>query len=205
LANCVVVVTADHGSSPLPEHVRELRAEIPAGRFDAAAADAAVTAALDAAFGAAPVGDYWCLRDNFGYHLRPSALAARKVSLPDAARVVKSALSARPEIGQVFTSAEVLAMSSEGDSLAAASRRSFFPGRSQDVVFVLKPYFIDRPKSGTNHGSPYTYDTHVPLLWFGAGVPTGQRSEAVGVDDLAPTSGAVSAGSPGATPFLNQP
>jgi hypothetical protein len=175
----------------LPEHVRALRAEIPAGRFDAAAADAAVTAALDAAFGAAPVGDYWCLRDNFGYHLRPSALAAKKINLPDAARVVARALSARPEVAQAFTSAEVLAMPSEGDSLAAASRRSFFPGRSGDVSFILKPYFIDRPKSGTNHGSPYTYDTHVPLLWFGAGVPAGRRNEFVGVDDLAPTLAAL--------------
>jgi len=191
LANSVVVVTADHGASPLPERVRALRPEIPAGRLDTAGADQAVEAALERAFGPAPAGDYWSLRDNFGYHLRPSVLAAKKVAQADAALVVKQALLTRSEVAQAFTAGEVLAMQAEGDSLAAGSRRSFFPGRSQDVVFVLKPYFIDRPKSGTNHGSPYTYDTHVPQLWFGAGVPAGRRSERVGVDDIAPTLAAL--------------
>jgi hypothetical protein len=191
LANCVIVLTADHGASPLPERVQALRPEIPAGRFDTAAADRAVEAALEQAYGPAPAGDYWSLRDNFGYHIRPSVLAAKKVALADAALVVKQALLARPEVAQAFTATEVLAMKSVGDSLAAGSRRSFFPGRSQDVICVLKPYFIDRPKSGTNHGSPYIYDTHVPQLWFGAGVPAGRRTERVGVDDIAPTLAAL--------------
>jgi hypothetical protein len=99
-------------------------------------------------------------------------------------------------VATAFTGAEVLAMTAEGDSLTAQSRRSFSPGRSQDVVFVLKPYFIDRPKTGTNHGSPYDYDNHVPLLWFGAGVPAGRRLERVGVDDLAPTLAALLGVSP---------
>ena len=55
------------------------------------------------------------------------------------------------------------------------------------MIFVLKPYFMDRPKSGTNHGTPYDYDTHVPQLWFGAGVTPGIHVERTGVDDLAPT------------------
>lgn len=196
LANCVVVLTADHGSSPLPEHVRALRPEIPAGRLDTAAMDEAVTTALERAFGPAPAGDYWCLRDNFGYHLRPTVLAAKNVDVTAAARVARQALLTRPEVAAAFTAAEVLAMAAEGDSLEAQSRRSFFPARSQDVVFVLKPYFIDRPKSGTNHGTPYDYDNHVPLLWFGAGVPAGRRLDRVGVDDLAPTLAALLGVSP---------
>ena len=61
-----------------------------------------------------------------------------------------------------------------------------YAGRSGDVFFQTKPYWIDFPH-GTNHGSPYSYDTHVPLLWFGVGVPVGTHPERVGVDDLAPT------------------
>jgi hypothetical protein len=149
--------------------------------------DAAVNTALDRAFGSLPANEYWALRDNFGYHLRPSALAARKITVAAAAGVVKQALQAWPQIANAFTADEVLAMAPEGDLLPAATRRSFFPGRSQDVIFVLKPYFIDRPKSGTNHGTPYDYDTHVPQLWFGAGVTPGVHAERTGMDDLAPT------------------
>ena len=187
LAHCVIVLTADHGSSPLPEHVQALRAEIPAGRLQTAELDAAVNTALDRAFGPLPANEYWALRDNFGYHLRPSALAAKKITVAAAAGVVKQALQAWTQIANAFTADEVLAMAPEGDLLPAATRRSFFPGRSQDVIFVLKPYFIDRPKSGTNHGTPYDYDTHVPQLWFGAGVTPGVHAERTGMDDLAPT------------------
>jgi hypothetical protein len=187
LAHCVIVLTADHGASPLPEHVQAVRPEIPAGRLQTAALDQAVTAALDRAYGPLPADEYWCLRDNFGYHLRPSALQAKKLGVVEAARVVKQALLAWPQIATAFTAEEVAAMVPEGDLLPAASRRSFFPGRSQDVIFVLKPYFMDRPKSGTNHGTPYDYDTHVPQLWFGVGVTPGSHFERTGVDDIAPT------------------
>jgi len=191
LQNCVVVFTAHHGASPLPEHMRALCGMIPTGRLDKVALDAAGTAALYREFRPAPNDDYWCLRDDFGYHLRPSVLNANNVSLADAAEVARQALLSRPEIAQAFTSAEVLAMTAEGNSLGARSRRSFFTGPIQDMVFVLKPRFIDRPETGTNHGSPYDYDSHVPLLWFGAGVPAGRRNERVGVDDLAPTFAAL--------------
>jgi arylsulfatase A-like enzyme len=66
-------------------------------------------------------------------------------------------------------------------------RLSYYPPRSPDVMLVLKPYFIDRANTGTTHGTPYQYDTHVPQLWYGAGVKPGVRTERVGVDDIAPT------------------
>ena len=44
---------------------------------------------------------------------------------------------------------------------------------------------------GTTHGSPWTYDTHVPLLWLGAGVAPGTYAEPVAVTDLAPTLSAL--------------
>ncbi len=191
LSRCVIVLTADHGVSPLPERVQSSRPEIPAGRFDAAALDQAVIQALDQAFGPLGSEQRWITRDNFGYHLRPEALAAKKLLPSDATRVVKLSLLASPQIAFAFTRDDVLAMSDTGAALSAMQRRSFYPGRSQDVVYVLKPYLVDRAPTGTNHGSPYAYDTHVPLLFFGLGVPPGVHHERVGVDDLAPTLAAL--------------
>jgi hypothetical protein len=43
---------------------------------------------------------------------------------------------------------------------------------------VLKPYCYDgRYLTGTGHGTPHPYDTHVPLMLFGAGVVPGERKE----------------------------
>ena len=50
---------------------------------------------------------------------------------------------------------------------------------------------MERPNSGTTHGSVHDPDTHVPQVWFGAGVPRGVHVERVGVDDIAPTLSAL--------------
>jgi len=54
------------------------------------------------------------------------------------------------------------------------------------LYIVLKPYYLlgsvtvgDKFATGTNHGSPHDYDTHVPLLVYGPGVAGGKRDEAV--------------------------
>jgi len=56
-------------------------------------------------------------------------------------------------------------------------RRSFHARRSGDVIFVLDPYHF-HGEAGTSHGSPYHYDTHVPLLLLdGYNAETGMRPE----------------------------
>lgn len=186
LARCVIALTADHGASPLPERVKALSPEISAGRFEAPPVDAAIAAALDKAFGPLSGDGRWLIRDNFGYHFIAASLAEKNTHAAAAASIAKTVLLASPQIAHAFTRAEILAMPAEGRSLEAMLRRSFYPPLGQDVIFVFKPYIVDR-KSGTNHGTPYEYDTHVPLVFFGAGVPHGMNNQRVGVDDLAPT------------------
>ena len=40
---------------------------------------------------------------------------------------------------------------------------------------------------GTTHGSPYGYDTHVPVIFFGPGVRAGVYRRNIAVNDVAPT------------------
>ncbi len=187
LAKCVIVLTADHGGAPLPERVHALRPSIPAGRFNPGDWDGPGRKALDAAFGPLPEGQYWFTRDNAGYHLRSSALAAKNLPADAVARVLKESLLQAPFVGQAFTRAEILAIAPEGESVPAMVRRSYYGPSDRDVVFVVKPYFMNKVPTGTTHGTPYDYDTHVPQLWFGAGVMPGVHPERVGVDDIAPT------------------
>lgn len=187
LAHCVIVLTADHGAAPLPERVAALRPGIPNARVKLAEFDRAVAAALDARFGALPEGQKWCSRDNAGYDLQASVLQAKNVGATEASAVIKAALLALEPVAAAFTLDEILAAPTAGTSTAALVRRSYFPARGQDVLFVLKPYFIDRANTGTTHGGPWDYDTHVPLVWWGAGVPKLVRTERVETVDLAPT------------------
>lgn len=187
LGRCLIVVSADHGVAPLPEQAGRRVPGAQGARVNARDIDAAVRQALDAAFGALPKTETWFVRDGTAYHLRPAALTARKVAAEAAAQVVRDALRARPEVAAAFTAAELAAVPADGDGLAAQFRRSQHAGRSRDVLFAYQPRFGTWSGTGTGHGSPYPYDTHVANVWFGAGIPPGVRTERVGVDAIAPT------------------
>ncbi len=187
LKNCVVVLTADHGVAPLPE----LAPGRPPGRVKPAELDAIGARALDAAYGPLPTGELWLTRDGLAYHLRPDALAAKKIPAPAAALVLQKALRTHPAVAEVYTRDELLAAPPEGDSVIALIRRSYHAERGRDLLMLLKPYHFISRATGTTHSGPYDYDTHVPIVWFGAGIAPAVRTERVGVDDIAPTLAAL--------------
>ena len=67
-------------------------------------------------------------------------------------------------------------------------RNSYFPDRSGDVYYLTKEwtYFSSQP-TGTSHGDPWPYDTHVPFVIAGWRVRPKQIKASVQVTDLAPT------------------
>lgn len=191
LARCVIALTADHGIMPLPERVQRTKPGTPAGRVKPAEMDAAAVKALEARFGAVPKGEAWFTRDNAGIHLRPAALAARGTTAAEAAKVVRDAWAKLPYVAAVLTREELLATRRDADGILGALRRSYRPEGDRDVVYAFQPNFVAKAGAGVSHGSPHEYETHVPLLFSGAGVPRGEKNEAVSVEDLAPTLAAL--------------
>lgn len=193
LTSCVIVLSSDHGVAPLPERVLARDPAATAGRVKMADMDAPAKKALDAAFGTLGKGENWFTRDNLGYHVRPEALAVKKLSADEVAKVMKTAIALMPYVAEVYTRDELLATdATTGESTRSLMRRSYRGASDRDVVFVFKPYFVAKAGGGTSHGLPYDYDMHVPLLWFGRGVPEGvARQENVGVDDIAATLSAL--------------
>ena len=53
----------------------------------------------------------------------------------------------------------------------------YLQGENGDVVFVLNPGWMKYGRTGTTHGSPFAYDTHVPCLFYGAGIEAGSTHE----------------------------
>lgn len=182
-----VVLSADHGVAPLPERVAATGPGLPAGRIDYAALTRTVEAGLTAAFGAPENGAAWTVRDSYGYRLLPTVLAARGVDAKEARRVIKAALLRSPQVAFAWTREEILGELPGEANYLEGWRLSYHADRSQDVIFSPPPYFVDRSPFGSNHGTPYHYDSHIPLLWYGAGVPRRLSAERVGSDAVAPT------------------
>ena len=79
-----------------------------------------------------------------------------------------------------YTSKQLRPATPAGDEMLAKMRRSYHPDRGGDVAVVLKPYYLlSTYVTGTTHGTPHEYDTHVPLLVYGPGVAGGKRAEKV--------------------------
>jgi Uncharacterized proteins of the AP superfamily len=185
LKRCTIVLTADHGASSMPEYIHSLRPDIPAGRINGAQLLNTCEDALNRAFGPLKENGRWVVRDDASFLLHPTALAEKGVSSEAAQVVVRDALLTLDFVLAAYTREE-LENGKVHDALGQQALLSFNRARSGDVYFQAKPYFVGR-NAGTNHGTPHSYDTHVPLAWFGVGVKPGVYTERVHVADLAPT------------------
>ena len=58
---------------------------------------------------------------------------------------------------------------------------------SGDVMLIPYPATLIRGKTGTSHGSGYSYDTHVPIIFYGNGVKKGRSAKRYEIVDIAPT------------------
>ncbi|MCG3204807.1 MAG: Alkaline phosphatase PafA [Elusimicrobia bacterium] len=76
----------------------------------------------------------------------------------------------------------------EQDKFSRIYQRSYFAGRSGDLMVRFKPGVLVTPyKSGTSHGSPYDYDATVPLLFYGQSFNPERINTPVSIELLAPT------------------
>lgn len=195
--NYIVVVTADHGVSPLPERWPAKGDDSPTGRLQGRNLDVAVTTALNQTFGRDSLieSDRWAARDGGGYRLVPGTLSKQglvtREQVASVRRLIAETLIAQPVIAAAWPREELLAGPPLGDDLLSLQRRSYHAERGPDVVFVPQPYVISWGGTGSTHGEPYDYDRHVPMLWMGPGVMAGRSAEPVAVEDIARTLSAL--------------
>jgi predicted AlkP superfamily pyrophosphatase or phosphodiesterase len=71
---------------------------------------------------------------------------------------------------------------------AELMQNGFYLKRSGDIALLLEPAWLgDYSHTGTSHGTTYSYDTHVPLLWYGWNIKPGSTAKSVDITDIAPT------------------
>ena len=118
-----------------------------------------------------------------GLNRDPAVLSDEK--LLTARGEVKAALEEIPAVHKAYTRDEIL-NTRAGGLLLSHFRKAFHAERSGDVLFVLEPFFI-QSRSAATHGSPWPYDTHVPLMLLGAGVRPGVYHQQCSPANLGPT------------------
>jgi hypothetical protein len=187
LQNCVIAVTGDHGVSPVPEYLQSRG--LPAQRVSGEACKKAVENALTERFG----GSKWVLAMvNDQLYLDRKQMEKLKLNPAEAERVAGEAAMTVPGIADFYTRSRILNGEIQPGPISRRVSNGFNPQRSGDVWIITRPFsFFSEGGSGTTHGSPYNYDTHVPVILFGPGVRQGRYDTSCTPSDIAPTLAAL--------------
>jgi predicted AlkP superfamily pyrophosphatase or phosphodiesterase len=210
LQNTLVVFTADHGASPVPEQAAMMN--LPGRRYQKLDLLKLVEDGLKLRYARKdrPANDYmrtFTNRDetergiiNSNFYLNHAALARDGIDLDECEHVVGELAMQMPGAARYFTRAQLESKSiSPTDVVARRVLNGFYPERSGDVIVVFEPYNIlfdlpddpTDPLSTATHGSPYSYDTHVPLIIMGRNFSAGRYLQSATPADIAATLASV--------------
>jgi predicted AlkP superfamily pyrophosphatase or phosphodiesterase len=183
--NLLVVLTADHGVAPVPEV--NLARKMPGGRFDKKAYLDSIQSALVKKFGEGK----WILgTQESGFYFNNELIEQNKLKHSAVEDEAAAAAMTLPYVARAYTRTQLMRHEASQSQIDEYVARGFYPQRGPDVIVIMKPYYLS-DKAGTSHGTPYDYDSHVPLIFYGGNVKPGVYGHQVGISDVAPTLAAI--------------
>ena len=179
--NYLVFLSADHGVADVPGFWQSQK--LPSGVFNTGDSMKEIKSALKIAFGE---GEFIRAVDNSQIYLNENILGEKKISYAQIHEVVRQTLLKRDDVADVID-LHNLANSTLPEYQLNYVKNGLNPRRSGDIMVILNPSWFEGRMQGTTHGSLYRYDTHVPLLFYGWKVRTGETTNRTNISDIAPT------------------
>ncbi len=176
-----VFLTADHGAIDVPAYLRDQK--IPAGYFKYSEIKPEFDEFLKYTFGTTDV-----VKDfsNYQFFLDHKIIKNLDIEVEKAQGIIAAELLRYSGIDRVYTGDQML-RNNYTSGIPYILQSGYHQKRSGDVLVVLKPGVISYPETGSTHGSPQIYDTHVPLLFYGKGIRKGSTVKKTEIPDIAPT------------------
>ena len=173
----VLAMSADHGVCPTPESSRR---QGQAAERVQPAPSAKVEEFLTGKYGKASKKWLQAVSGPWIY-LNPKSLAEANLKQPEVEAALAAWIKEQPGVRNVYTRTGLTAQPADLDPIGEMVSKSFDPERCGDLYVLLQPYCLASAfnGTGTTHGSPWPYDTHVPLLVYGTGVKAGVHEERV--------------------------
>jgi predicted AlkP superfamily pyrophosphatase or phosphodiesterase len=163
LADTWIALSADHGISALPDAAKKLR--IPAANLGGGNPETLVNHFLSAKFSQGHSVSYIKLDYPVAW-LDEEAFAAVHLKERDAENEVGRAMKEVELIRDYFTKSQLAEGEVPDTALGKKFLHSYSPEGGWYVMGVPEIYTVGSSR-GTDHASPYTYDTHVPLAFYG--------------------------------------
>ena len=180
--NVLIYFTAAHGISEIPTVLEKNR--IPSGYFQQNQALQLLRSYLNAVYGE---GDWVKGYSERQIFLNRTLIEDARLSLDDVQKKVARFLVQFTGVEAAYPYSAFEA-NDFGNGNLKRIINNFSPQRSGDVIVTLNPGWVEKASDYvTNHNSPYEYDSHVPLIWYGWTVNKSIVTRKVNMTDIAAT------------------
>ncbi len=179
--NVLVILTSNHGVAYAQKYLEERK--IPAGNFKSIYSIALLKSYLNASYGK---GDWVKLYYNQQIYLNRILIEDSKLDLEEVQQKVVDFMIQFDGIANAVSSTTLM-RSEFNKGIFEKMQNSFNQRRSGDVMLNLKPGWLEDITYTSSSNSPYVYDTHIPLIWYGWRIKRQEISEDVNITDIAPT------------------
>ncbi len=182
LKNTLIVLSADHGMAEMPEYMAELGLE--AERLYPDELIGIVNEAGKKMFGIDGIARFF-FRPYL--YLDDTKISEAQLDRKDVEQAIAGALTEIKGIAIAVPRNGALPL--QKTAVVEQIQRNFHPSRSGDIYVVQDPYWFlfDKGPIATMHGSPWSYDTHVPIIFAGPGIRSRTIHRLVHPVDVAPT------------------
>ncbi len=179
--NTLIFLTSNHGAAQTPGYLADSR--VPVGSFNYNSALSLLRSYLNALYGS---GEW--IKGYYGQqlYLNTELIENSKLKLEDFQNVVAQFLIQFTGVSNTLT-ANAVQNHQFTEGFRSKIQNGYFPRRSGDVFVNLHPGWVEKSPKATSHNSAYTYDTHVPLIWYGWKVKRDVIFSPVDIIDIAPT------------------
>ncbi|WP_041497300.1 alkaline phosphatase PafA [Nonlabens marinus] len=179
--NYTVFLTADHGAVNVPAYLQEQK--FSAGYFDERNFVKKMDSLLVSQF---EINGLIKNVSNDQVFFDQELIRSNKLNSGELQDFLAAEMRNYPGVDKAFTR-DAMVSGSFTTGMAAMIQNGFHHQRSGDVIFILDPGVIVYSRTGSTHGSAQSYDTHVPLLFYGNGIKKGESAERTSITDIAPT------------------
>jgi predicted AlkP superfamily pyrophosphatase or phosphodiesterase len=183
--NILWVLSADHGAEPTPEAERELNHNESARRIAFSEAQRSIETQLNSLFKVTGAMHWFAGQTDSMLYFDSAELASHNISVSAASEALATQVHDVPGIDAFYDTAH---SDSVHGWIGTCLKNSAFPQRSGDVYYLTSEWtlFSSKP-TGTSHGYPWPYDTHVPVVLAGWHITPQRIADEVQLVDLAPT------------------
>jgi predicted AlkP superfamily pyrophosphatase or phosphodiesterase len=123
---------------------------------------------------------------NFNIFFNKQIIKEKGLELVKVKQAFKEFLIAQPQVKKVYTEEEILA-NAGNDYYLNFVAKGYDVTQDGDMVVINKPGDIEYATTGTSHGTPYSYDTHVPAIFYGWHIKKGESYDRKVITEIAPT------------------